>query len=266
MDFSSLFSFIGDAIDSQVSALADFTVQGFGSVLGDITSLFGLQSGFIDWAKTAIHSIITWLSHVWDWLRNHILSKIISKIQDIISRLRKWLKPLIDWIKLERALLLQNWNQYIKPLLNFIQHLRQALVLFRLLGFKWAKSLDQYLVNLENKINAGFLGAWKNLNILASWINWITDPLGLWSSNVWFGALGQSLSAIWAMVWGAPQSGLGAQQLAADQQLTQNYFITQQRVQIGERAGLAGPLPADISNANSVMAQLQALGYNPPLF
>jgi hypothetical protein len=266
MDWTSLFGFIGDAIDSQVGALADFTVSGFSSLLSDITGVWGVVTGLIGWVKSIIGGILGWIHDFWDWLKNISLSGIIDWIKRHWQALKDWLKQLKKNIDLYKKNLQDTWNLYVKPILNFIQNLRRAILIFRLLGFKWAKQLDQYLVDVENKINAAFLATWQNLNLLSNWINWILDPLGLWSSNVWFGALGQSLSAIWAMVWGAPQSGLGAQQLAADQQLTQNYFITQQRVQIGERAGLAGPLPADISNANSVMAQLQALGYNPPLF
>jgi hypothetical protein len=265
MDFSSLFGFIGDAIDSQVSALADFTVSGFSSLLGDMTGVWSVLTSFIGWAIKAVGSIVGFLRDVWDWLKNHILSKIISKIQDIIARIRQWLAPLIRWIQLERAMLLQTWNQYVKPILNFIQHLRQALVLFRLLGFKWAKQLDQYLVNLENKINAGFLGAWKNLNILASWINWITDPLGLWSSNVWFGALGQSLSAIWAMVWGAPQVGLAGPGLATFDTPASYYDAATVNARVATRLAI-GSLPEDSVLVSALRADAANDGYPPPPF
>jgi hypothetical protein len=136
------------------------------------------------------------------------------------------------------------------------------LVLFRLLGFKWAKQLDQYLVNLENKINAGFLGAWKNLNILASWINWITDPLGLWSSNVWFGALGQSITGIWAMIWGTQNQPIGA----ADAQYSAD-LRTWGTAQ-GQKSMIAAQSTGILTAQNSTYAQRlsawwTANGYNP---
>jgi hypothetical protein len=265
MDFLSLLGFVGDAIDSQLQTVVSWAAGGFSTLFGDISGVWSVLSGFIDWAKKAVGGIVQFLTGLWTWLRDHILSKIINIIREIIARVKQFLAPLIRWIQLERALLLQTWNQYVKPILNFIQHLRQALVLFRLLGFKWAKQLDQYLVNLENKINAGFLGAWRNLNILASWINWITDPLGLWSSNVWFGALGQSLSAIWAMVWGAPQVGLAGPGLATFDTPASYYDAATVNARVATRLAI-GSLPEDSVLVSALRADAANDGYPPPPF
>src|SRR5437667_4322924 len=176
MNLFGILGFLGDAIGSQITAVVDWAAGGFLTLFGDITAVAGVLGSFIDWVKGALRAVIGFLGGLWTWLRDSILTKIISWIRRAYEWLHNLMQPLLRWIQMERALLYQLWNTYVKPIMDFIQRLRRALLIFRLLGFKWAKELDAYLVKLENKINRAFLGAFQNLNILADWINYILDP------------------------------------------------------------------------------------------
>jgi hypothetical protein len=265
MDFFGLLGDLGDAIDSQLGAVVSWATAGFAALFGDISGVWGVLTSFISWVWGAVSAIVNFLRAMWDWLYNTILAKIIAAIHTIHEYLKNLFGPLIRWIQLERALLYRLWYTYVRPIMNFIQDLRRFLVIFRLLGFKWAKQLDQYLVDVENKINAAFLGAWKNLNILADWINWITDPFGLWSSNVWFGALGQSINAIWNMIWGLPQVGLSGAGITTFS-TPQNYFdagAVQARILLYAQGG---SLPEDTIILDALHTDAATMGYGPPVF
>jgi hypothetical protein len=264
MDLFGFLGSLGDAIGGQLSSIVDWATAGFGTLFGDIVSVGGVLTSFIDWVKGAIGSIVSFLGGLWQWLRDSILTKIINWIRRAYEWLHNLLAPLIRWIQMERALLYQLWNTYVKPIMDFIQRLRRALLIFRLLGFKWAQELDAYLVKLENKINRAFLGAFQNLNILADWINWITDPFGLWSSNVWLGAIAQSVGAIWSLIWGAPQVGLGGPGLATFDTPAGYYDASAVQARLAARFSV-GELPDDQAVLQGIRADNAESGYSPVL-
>jgi len=86
------------------------------------------------------------------------LGPIIQRVIDVIKKIRDW------------------YNVHIlAPMLrtiNMIQHIRQFLVVFRLLGFKWAAKLDNQLAGLEQRIA-------KNTLVIQSYINFALDVLEL---------------------------------------------------------------------------------------
>lgn len=261
MDFVGLFGFISDAVGSELTAIVDWATTGFSTLFGDIVSVGGVLGSFIDWVKGALNAIVAFLRGFWDWLKNISLKGIIDWIKRHWDALKRWLKQIKKNLDLYKRNLQDMWNLYVKPFMDFIQRLRRALFIFRLLGFQWAKDLDAYLVKLENKINRAFLGAFQNLNILADWINFILDPLGLWSSNIWLGAIKQSAGAIWAIIWGTPASGLPGTPNPGNTAGVNLYTPTQQKVRVDMRAALGGITPEDAYNANAVIAGWQRLGY-----
>lgn len=264
MDLVSLLGFIGDAVDSQVSALAGWVLASFNTFWGNLTSIGGVLTDFISWAIKAVTAIASFLHDLWTWLHDHILSKIIDWIKRHFAWLIRWVKALKCYIQFEQQVLYQIWNTYIKPIMDFIQRLRRALLIFRLLGFRWAQQLDNYLVGVENKINRAFLATWINLNTLSNWVNWILDPLGLWSSNVWLGALGQSISAIIGLVWGTMNTpGFIPSTPGVD--TPPNYFDRTQAMGRIALRGQVGPLPDDDAMRQANVQEWAQMGYVVPM-
>lgn len=264
MDLLGLLGFLGDAIDSQIGAVIDWTFAGFNTLFGDISGVASTLGNFIKWAVGAIGAIVAFISALWKWLRDSIISKIITFIRQIIARIRQFLAPFIQWIQLERQLLYRLWYTYIRPLMNFIQDLRRFLLVFRLLGFKWAKQLDQYLVALENKINAAFLGALQNLNILANWINFILDPFGLFQPVPLLGAIARSLGALIGIVnVGMLNPNFTGTSVSVT--TPPNYYDNQVAGARIQAYALGGPLPDDQVMFLAVSQGFAELGYTTPV-
>ena len=190
-------------------------------------------------------------------LSNKEMQDLITRIHDYLSKifgpLLKHIRQIIDAYR-------QLWNTYVKPIYDFLQRLRRVLVLFRLLGFKWAKQLDQRIVALENAITQSFLGVLANLNRLADWINFIIDPFGLIQPNVWLGSIAQSVGAMIGIVFGQ-MSSTSFQSTAFDYNVPDGYLnASPMQARITQRYAV-GDLPDDTAMLNSLKAAAAQMGY-----
>lgn len=139
----------------------------------------------------------------------HVLSDIVhgrflhlfQDYLDLKAKLTAWLGPVLRILMRIRQL----FNQFVlAPLLRFInliQHLRQFLTVFRLLGFKWAKRLDNSLVRIEQKVvtNTLVLQAWVNLAI--SILDLVIDPSLIFRKNFLLASLLSFLGAVKRVVF-----------------------------------------------------------------
>jgi hypothetical protein len=253
MNLSGLLSFIGGAISGSTGAIISWASAGFATLFGNDSAIASVLGNFIKWATGAIGAIVTFIGALWKWLRDSILKKLIDTIRKIHDYLKNLFKPITDMINRYRLLLRQLFQQYVKPILDFLQRVRKVLLIFRLLGFKWAKQLDARIVKFENEISAAFLGTWRNLNILSDWINFIVDPLGLIQPGVWLGSIRQSIGAIIASVQHAQLSAPPAY-TAADQAADDTYFSMGAREARSHLRATTGPLPDDLTEQQDMIA------------
>lgn len=262
MGLLGLLSWASDAIDSQIAAVVAWTLAGFGTLFGDISAVNSLLGGLADAVHSILASLWTWLNQLWQWLYTHL----IQKLQDLINRIHDFLKrifgPIVKWIQQAIATYKQLWNTYVKPIYDFLQRLRRVLVLFRLLGFKWAAALDARIVALENAITTSFLGVLANLNRIADWINFIIDPTGIFAPGVWLGSIAQSVGAIIGVIFGqmnnpAATSPPGQYTTAA------GYFDANAMYARIATRNQTGVLPEDLDAVNSLRASAAAMGYTP---
>lgn len=179
MDLLGLLGWTASAVTGQVAALVKWVVGGFGVLYGNDAML----SGFMGGALKAIWGVFTglwkWLDSIYKWINSHIIQQLRDLINRIHDRLQKIFGPLLAQLRKEIALYRQLWLQYVKPIYDFLQRIRRVLVVFRLLGFKWAIALDNRIQGIENQLTAAFMGVLQNLNTLADWVNFIIDPFGL---------------------------------------------------------------------------------------
>ena len=260
MDPLSLLSWVGAAIDSQLSAVVTWATAGFNALLSNIFGLQGVLDGFIDWVKNALGSIVTWLGSLWAWLRDHVIDRLRDLFARIKDKLAKIFGPLKRMIDQYRRMLQQLWQIYVKPIYDFIQRLRRVLVIFRLLGFKWAKRLDARLVKIETAISDAFLAVWANLNQLSNWINYILDPFGLIQPNVWLKSIQQSVGAIIGIVTGR-MTDPGFSGPAGHYSTPAGYYdagAVKARVAARARVGV---LPEDQDAIASLRASAASMGY-----
>ena len=251
---------LGAAFDSQVQALVAWTTAGFSSLFGDISAVNSLLGSLGSTVGSIFSTLWTWLDSLAQWIHDHI----IVKLQDLINKIHDFLKrifgPLLAHIRAIIDAYRRLWLIYVKPLFDFLQRLRQALVLFRVLGFKWAKALDARIVALENALTSAFLATLKNLNMLANWLNFIIDPFGLFQPGVWFGSIAKSIGAIIGMVYGKMNDPTFVDKPLSYSTPDGFYQAQTMAARVHERA-IAGLLPEDTATVNSLRASAAQLGY-----
>jgi hypothetical protein len=261
MDFLGLLGFLGDAVDAQLQAVILWSTAQYAVLFGDISNV-ALALDETQTQQQGLWSTLwSWLTGLWDWLQRTIIQRLQNLLQRIHDALKRILGPLLDYIRRMRDLYRQLWLQYVKPIYDFLQRVRRVLVLFRLLGFKWAKRLDARIVALETAITNAFLATYKNLNLLANWINYIIDPFGVFQPSVWLRSIAQSIGAIINI-------GLGQM---TDPGFTTNplqystpagwYQADTLTARIKQRA-LTGNLPEDDAMVASLHAEAAAMGYS----
>jgi len=245
MNLSGFLSFLGGAISSSTGAIVSWAAGGFATLFGNDTAIAGVLGSFIKWAIKAVGALAGFIGALWKWLRDSILKKIIDTIKRLHDYLKNLFKPITDLIDRYRVMLRRLFQQYVKPMLDFLQRVRRVLLVFRLLGFKWAKQLDARIVKIENEISAAFLGTWKNLNILSDWLNFIVDPLGLFQPRALLGSIGRSIGAIIASIQHAQLSNPAAY-TAADQAADDTYFSLAASQARDHLRATVGALPEDL--------------------
>lgn len=133
------------------------------------------------------------IANAFKWIWENVIKSALTKLVNVFQRVRDWLQrtfaPILHWLKVARQIFDKYFNLYIKPILNLIHHIRQFLVIFRILGFKWAARLDADLALVEQKITKVYTTLRGYLNQVISWINIIADPSGILRRNPLFGAI-----------------------------------------------------------------------------
>lgn len=180
---------IGTAVDFGVSIIASILGALFGGIFGgsDVgainTALQNLRAAVaqaIDeverfaWASAVALGKL--MSMIHDLLVNFLddLWQLLKKLATTILKLLKEVLPaIVKAIQLARAALANIYQNYIRPILVYLQYIRRYLGILRLFHIKWATQLDNFLVNLQGRIIAPFLWVLGTINGIANWVNLI---------------------------------------------------------------------------------------------
>jgi len=258
-DPSSLVNFIdqvaGDLSSGLYTVISDIWSQ-INPALGDVEQ--GVQNTW-SWITGFFRAFWNWLQNAVHWILHTLLPAFQAWINKLRQRLQVLLKPIIDWVKWEKAWLDLLYNTYLKPLMNLIQRLRSILVIFRLMHLKFATTLDQYLSDLESRINAAFLAARTDIQQLGNWVNYIIDPTGLFQVYPFLMSALTSAGALWAVVTSAPSTLIGAVDAQANQAARTSG--TQAGAQADILARANGPTAADLDRQSQILALYQADGW-----
>jgi hypothetical protein len=208
MNFLDIFGSIADAIGTVAGTIGNYINLVLPIIWGDLQALADALKNAVSALWSALSSIWSWVKLAWDWLHNHVIAPIQDWIQNVTEWFSEWITPLKQWIDQWIQLYRWYWQNIIKPGLDFIQRIRQFLLIFRLAGFKWAAELDAYLQGVEFKVEGAFLAVWQNLNMLADWINFLVDPFGNIQGAVLLGSISPIAGAIYATLWGLQNGSL----------------------------------------------------------
>ncbi len=198
-----------------------------GKVLQTLVVTFRALTGVLANVLKGHFSIFTsaarWVAHAMSTLVKKWIPGLIQEVRSLYTKLRNLAKPIIDAIHRIRQIQQLYFDTYIRPILNFIQHLRQALLILRLLHVKWATALDQRLADIENKLTARFMEVLRALNLVSNYLNYILDPFGLFDSGLYLQTALRSIGALFAALHQAQMGFFGAAD-QADASHWSNFF------------------------------------------
>jgi hypothetical protein len=119
---------------------------------------------------------------VWRGLRYVFepIFRVVGKtVSSIIGFLHRVFDPIISMLNKVRAWVLRIYNDWVKPVLTAIDIARRMFRLLAMLGFDWARAIDQALGRLSAKISFPFTYVISKLNEAINWINRILTLDGL---------------------------------------------------------------------------------------
>lgn len=152
-------------------------------------------------------AILKWFRHVFSSIFQAGMVNAIRHLLSLYQKLRAWLQKLKAWLDRLHALQQKYMVTALRRVINIIQRVRKVLVIFRLLHFKFAAKLDNWLAGIEGRIVSALFTVARKTNTLIAWLNWLFDPLGMIRRNVLVrslaGALDDLAIALTGRSWGA---------------------------------------------------------------
>jgi len=161
----------------------EVTASQLGNEIGAVAlDLASLRAGIAAVPSTIVNvlrAIPAVLHHIWQrgfkgFLRD-LLDKLLSwfgAVRRVVVEVLCTLKAILDY---EKAL----YETYLRPVLNLLQRLRGALLIFRLLHLKFATILDAKISALEARIIRNDLALYRAVNEVGGILNLFIDPLGV---------------------------------------------------------------------------------------
>jgi hypothetical protein len=193
LQFGFNFGGFFNGISTLLGTVARLIAQVFAFLWNVLVTVFNFLLELVTLVFNFFLKLALGIRKMFTWLWEHAVKRVFVKALDAYLKLRAWLEkvfaPIIRWINRIRAIIDHYYRLYVRPLLNLIQHIRQTLTVFRLLGFKWAERLDARLAGIERKIAEGYTLIVTNLNQAISYLQLIGDSVGILRRNPVIGAL-----------------------------------------------------------------------------
>lgn len=139
----------------------------------------------------------------WDFFRatyENIIRPALEKFWTWVDQARQWLtdlfKPVFEFLASVRAELLKFYDTWVKPILDTIDIARKLLGVLYSLGIDWARTLDQELARLEEKINEPFQFALRQINAIINVIDRIVTADGLFQRLALVRSIGRDIAYV----------------------------------------------------------------------
>jgi hypothetical protein len=185
--------------------------------------LYNAIGRITDFLKKLISILIDGLKHIIsDILHGHLLAAL-KDIQAMFHAIHELFKPIIDEIIKLRGYYYKYIFKWVKRIEDVLSIVRVILSAFRILGFKWAAKLDADIQRLQGYITSTLQGIIAPLNLAITWLNFITDPTGIFRKDVFNGTLFNTLPQLWrALSFGKDRqlTASQAQEIADDRGMT----------------------------------------------
>lgn len=174
-----MFDFL-DGLLGSLSSIAAEVAQIFAFLVNLLVQVFqfiwGVLVNVFNFLYKIATSVVKFFQHIWTSFFKTIWPKVLSTLRKVHDFLEAKLGPIIKFLKKYRDLIDRNYRLYIKPILNFLQRVRQVLQVMRLMHIQFAKVLDQKIAQLETALTKNFL---QLRGLLTSMINAINAAVDL---------------------------------------------------------------------------------------
>lgn len=260
MDIWNTLSAFGSWVEEHLKDI--FSV--IGKVLSSLTVVFhalvGILGNVLKGHFEIFSSAAKWVSGITRTLIKKWIPGIIAEVQGIYHKVRNWANPVIQTIHRIRQIQQAYFDTYVRPVLNFIQKLRQSLLILRLMHVKFATALDQRLADIEYQIMDRFDKVLIQLNTVSDYLNYILDPTGLFDGGLYMQTALRSIGALFNALHDAQQALIGAKDAAENTKMA-HYFDLNTVVDRIAKRSKSGPTAEDLANRASVRSAFQEMGY-----
>lgn len=168
-----IFDFLGGGISSALASFVDFLYQLIVSVFQVLYQLLGFVVQFFG---TVFKAIANFFDKLWNGFFKGIFTKVWNALKAAHSWLEAKLGPVVKYLQHLRDVLQRYFNLYIRPILLFIQRVRQFLQILTALHIGFAQKLDAYLAQVQAKIVQSFAVVIGTINTLTNVANALMDP------------------------------------------------------------------------------------------
>lgn len=122
----------------------------------------------------------------WDFFvltYENVIKPLAMQVKKFVDWAVKWshkvFDPIFQFLDRIRGWVLRVYNDYVRPVLDIIDVTRRALRILASLGIEWARTLDNKLGQLEEKIQQPFTLILGKINELVNFVNRIATADGL---------------------------------------------------------------------------------------
>ncbi len=195
-DFDPILSFLGSTIDAIFSAISAFFIFLYNLLVTLVVFLWNVILIVAKFLLVMLGRIRDFFKTIWENVIKRSLVKLVQIYASIRAKLTKIFGPILRIIRRIRTWIDRHILPIVLRMINTIQRIRQILVVFRIMGFEWAKALDRKLAQLEGEIFQAFQRVRSQLNRVSTIINLIADPDLILRGNVLVRSILRALDAM----------------------------------------------------------------------
>ena len=262
MGLNDILSFLGGLFGSGGAASGGDTAAAFTALQTEVCGI-GQALAFSDsFVGSWLSSIHSFLSKIWEWMLQHFLWRLIYWAE-VAERWIKYYASIFYHIVRDVVILIQwYFKQFFGPILQLISVIRKILTILKLFHVGFAIRLDSYLAQIQRDITQAFQKVVGTINHLASYIDLMLLPSGLFNSNILLGSLARDCQSLFAIQWGWNQTPLAGAPATAFQTLAP--AIQQGNVQSDASSAMQGNIPDYYQSAiEQASGAWGDLGFNP---
>lgn len=176
MDFGDIFTWVlGVLADLQAWIVQAFAVL-IQAINAALNYIYGVLASAVTFILGVLRNVVNAVTHIWQDVLKPLWNRVFGAIRNVYERVRPFAVRAVQIIRKIHDYEVRQFNLYIRPVLNLIQHLRAITGALSALHIGFAKKLDKYLAGLEQKIIAVYTSEIKWTVYALDWIDLIVDP------------------------------------------------------------------------------------------